>query len=67
MPRAAAAAGFRSAMRSPSISIVPAFGATVPPRMFISVDLPAPFSPIRPTISPPSTDRDTSRSATTPG
>ena len=30
----------------PSIRIAPAVGATTPPRTFISVDLPAPFSPI---------------------
>ena len=32
--------------------IVPALGATTPPRIFISVDLPAPFSPTRPITSP---------------
>ena len=33
---------------TPSMTIEPDVGATTPPRIFISVDLPAPFSPIRP-------------------
>ena len=44
----------RSATRrsTPSMRIVPPLGSTTPPRIFISVDLPAPFSPIRPITSP---------------
>ena len=41
--------------------------ATTPPRTFIRVDLPAPFSPIRPITSPRRTARLTRSSATTPG
>ena len=41
--------------------------AVTPPRIFISVDLPAPFSPIRPSTSPPCSARSTPPSATTPG
>ena len=47
--------------------IVPVVGATTPPRIFISVDLPAPFSPTRPITSPRSTARLTPSSAVTPG
>ena len=47
--------------------IVPALGSTTPPRTFMSVDLPAPFSPIRPITSPRPTERLTRSSATTPG
>ncbi len=36
----------------PSMRIVPALGEAIPPRIFISVDLPAPFSPISPSTSP---------------
>ena len=50
-----------------SMRIVPALGATTPPSTFISVDLPAPFSPISPTTSPGATDRPTSDKAVTPG
>ena len=57
-----------SAWRSvPSVRIVPESGATTPPSTFISVDLPAPFSPTSPTTSPRATDRLTASSATTPG
>ena len=40
---------------------------STPPRIFISVDLPAPFSPMRPSTSPRRTARSTRSSATTPG
>src|SRR5947209_4665090 len=39
----------------------------MPPSIFIRVDLPAPFSPIRATISPASTDKLTPSSAIAPG
>src|SRR5213594_528821 len=39
----------------------------MPPRMRISVDLPAPFSPTRAWTSPASTSSETSCSARTPG
>ena len=41
-----------AACSTPSMTIAPASGATTPPSTFISVYLPAPFSPIRPTTSP---------------
>src|SRR5215207_7640083 len=47
--------------------IDPDEGATTPPRIFIKVDLPAPFSPIRPKTSPLWTVRSTPRRAITPG
>ena len=52
---------------TPSMSMLPRSGSTTPPRIFISVDLPAPFSPTRPITSPGATARLTSSSATTPG
>jgi hypothetical protein len=42
-------------------------GEITPPRIFISVDFPAPFSPMSATTSPAWTSRSTSLSATTPG
>ncbi|MGY4318693.1 hypothetical protein ACVWW1_008020 [Bradyrhizobium sp. JR3.5] len=47
--------------------ITPALGAITPASTRISVDLPAPFSPIRPSTSPRQTRRLTSSSALTPG
>src|SRR4028119_2107867 len=47
--------------------IDPDEGGTTPPRIFIKVDLPAPFSPIRPKTSPLRTVRSTPRRAITPG
>ena len=52
---------------TPSSSIVPALGATTPPRIFISVDLPAPFSPTRPITSPWLTEKLMSSTALMPG
>ena len=45
--------------------IVPASGGTKPMSTFISVDLPAPFSPRMPWISPRRSDRCTSSQAST--
>jgi hypothetical protein len=42
-------------------------GATTPPRIFIRVDLPAPFSPTRPITSPAGRPCSKPASATTPG
>src|SRR6266851_5178367 len=39
----------------------------MPPRMFISVDFPAPLTPTTPTISPAFASNETSSSARTPG
>src|SRR5262245_61124301 len=44
----------------------PSSGAWIPAAIFISVDLPAPLPPTRPTISPGATERSTPRSARTP-
>ena len=51
----------------PSTRKCPELGATTPPSTFIRVDLPAPFSPIRPTTSPGRTARLTPSNAVTPG
>jgi hypothetical protein len=47
----------------PSTRTVPAVGREMPVRSFRSVDLPAPFSPMMPTVLPRRTSRRTSRSA----
>src|SRR5690349_12724743 len=51
----------------PSIWMSPSSGAYTPPRIFISVLLPAPFSPIRASTSPALSESETPCSATTPG
>src|SRR5262249_1700890 len=51
----------------PAIEIVPESGWSMPPTIFISVDFPAPFSPIRATISLSPTWRSTESRAVTPG
>ncbi len=63
MPAAMASATVSDSRATPSIAIVPPDGATTPPRIFIRVDLPAPFSPISPTTSPRPAANETSRSA----
>jgi hypothetical protein len=50
----------------PSIETVPASGRCTPAAIFMSVDLPAPLPPSRPTISPAATSKSTPRSARTP-
>src|SRR5258708_15504768 len=50
----------------PSISIVPESGGCTPKRIFIKVDLPAPFSPIRAWTSPALRSKSTPFSAWTP-
>src|ERR1022692_656652 len=50
----------------PSIDTVPASGWCTPAAIFMSVDLPAPLPPSRPTISPGATSKSTPRSARTP-
>ena len=52
MPRALASRGERISAGWPLIFTVPESREIAPPRIFISVDLPAPFSPINATISP---------------
>ena len=66
MPRAAASRGVSEATVCPPTVIVPVSGTIVPDAMFISVDLPAPFSPRIACTSPESTLTDTSVSAATP-
>src|SRR5688500_4608530 len=67
IPSALASRGDRISAGWPLIFTVPASREIAPPRIFISVDLPAPFSPINATISPAPTVIRTSSSATTPG
>ena len=45
IPSAAAARGLSSRAGAPSIEMLPALDSSSPERIFISVDLPAPFSP----------------------
>src|SRR6185503_1338067 len=67
MPRALASRGERISAGWPLIFTAPESREIAPPRIFISVDLPAPFSPINATISAAPTERLTLSSATTPG
>ena len=67
MPAAMASAGLRNCNSRPSIRIVPSSGRCSPYSVFISVDLPAPFSPTIAWISPRRTVSSMSRLATTPG
>src|ERR1043165_5951663 len=69
-PREASALASRGERMSTGwllILIVPLSRVIAPPRIFISVDLPAPFSPMSATISPAPTLKLTLSSATTPG
>ncbi len=54
-------------MTSPRTLMVPESGGYRPVRMFISVDLPAPFLPTRAWISPSRTSKETPSRARTPG
>ncbi len=67
MPAAMAPAMVIASRSVPSMRMRPVVGGTTPPMIFISVDLPAPFSPTSPITSPGSTEKLTSSSATTPG
>ena len=51
---------------TPPMVISPAVGVSSPIEHLISVDLPAPFGPSRPTSLPGSIEKLTSRSATRP-
>src|SRR5579883_97612 len=64
MPATAASRGEAKTTLSPSSTISPPSGAMSPAIMFIKVDLPAPFSPRMPTISPGQTSRSTASLAT---
>ena len=59
IPFAMAAFGEESTTFSPLITISPSSGCSRPKRIFISVDLPAPFSPISAWISPLRTEKST--------
>ena len=63
MPAARAAFGLWKMASRPSISTVPASGRYTPARIFISVDLPAPFSPVIACTEPRRPVRETSSSA----
>src|SRR5918992_1647916 len=65
-PAACAACGCANETSSPSIRIVPRSGWCTPASTFISVDLPAPFSPTTAWISPASQSRLTPCSTSTP-
>src|SRR4051812_24305310 len=56
----------RTTTRAPSMSTSPESGCSIPAAIFISVDLPAPFSPSRATTSPAPTSSETPFSACTP-
>src|SRR5262249_25866779 len=65
IPAAIASRGAWPARRRPLKAITPASGVTIPKRMFISVVLPEPFSPRRPTMRPDTTSRSIERFACT--
>src|SRR5688500_10519754 len=67
MPWFFAARTLWSSTALPSSSTCPSSGSCAPPRIFINVLLPAPFSPISASTSPRPRDRETFLSATTPG
>src|SRR5215217_2096782 len=66
MPAASASRGERKCTGRPSIAMRPSYWPCRPAMIFISVDLPAPFSPTRPWISPARSTKSTSRKAATP-
>src|SRR4051794_27598199 len=63
MPASLAAAGPCNTTSRPSILSDPLSGRWTPPRIFTSVDLPAPFSPTSACTSPACRSSDTSSSA----
>ena len=67
MPALIASPTVSAGRSTPSTRIMPPVGSMTPPITFIRVDLPAPFSPIRPITSPRDTEKLTRSSATTPG
>ena len=62
-PWATASVVEAKAMGSPSSSMVPEVGGWTPERIFMRVDLPAPFSPMRATTSPARISKSTPRRA----
>src|SRR5271156_760641 len=63
MPAWACASGDACVTSAPAKTMVPPVGMVSPARQLKNVDLPAPFGPIRPMISPSSTDRSAPRTA----
>ena len=66
MPRWQRSAAGNAVTSSPSKMIEPCVGGSTPAIRLNSVDLPAPFGPIRPTISPRPTEIETSLLAIRP-
>src|SRR5438093_5030183 len=66
IPYSLASRGFVMFFVSPSIRICPESARWAPDRTFVSVDLPAPLPPTRPTTSPGKRSIVTSRTAWTP-
>src|SRR5215510_8253207 len=66
MPAARASRAERKCTGAPSRRMVPSYSACTPAMIFISVLLPAPFSPTRPWISPAFRAKSTSLRACTP-
>src|SRR4051812_14002561 len=67
MPAAIASLGLRKCTSRPSTRMCPSSGRCIPYSVFISVDLPAPFSPTMACTSPRATRSSMSLFATTPG
>src|SRR5581483_316944 len=67
IPSSSARLGDEISVSRPSIRIRPESGRTIPARMLIRVDLPAPFSPSRQCTSPRSTVSEMWSLASTPG
>src|SRR5271166_3054839 len=67
MPSWSASLGERMLTSAPSTLMLPASGRSIPERMLIRVDLPAPFSPRRQCTSPWRTVKLTRSFASTPG
>ena len=60
MPADRESPGTRNSTCLPSREMVPRSAGSTPPKMFISVDFPAPFSPSRAQISPPEREKSMS-------
>ena len=67
MPSRCAARTELISTRAPSSKMSPLSGVCTPARIFMSVLLPAPFSPTTATTSPRASVSDTSSKASTPG
>ncbi len=67
IPASIASLGLLNCCSTPLTVIVPSSGRCIPYRIFISVDLPAPFSPTSAWISPGTTEKLIRSLAMTPG